>query len=136
MASVSLAQTFENAADLCRGIVDTYLAGSEGLARVSRVCIDETLGVEQDVAQAVRRTLEETEFLLSPEAAEPNPAAFLARAGDAARSSAFLWVETGLKAQERVARVAQSALSELGRAQGGFRGRKPRARSHDAGAQA
>ena len=99
-------------ADTYRLWSDTWLRTSEHAARVARVWIDETLGVQRDAAQAVRRFIEDVEATIAPEA-EPSPAAAnLARAGDLARSSFFLWTEAGLKALERAARVGGTALGD------------------------
>ncbi len=55
--------------------------------------------------QAVRRTIEETWAVLTNGAITPNPALFLARLADLARSNAFLWTEAGLSVQEHATRV-------------------------------
>jgi predicted unusual protein kinase regulating ubiquinone biosynthesis (AarF/ABC1/UbiB family) len=51
--------------------------------------------------QAVRRTLDETWAVLTTGSRTPNPALFLARLADLARSNAFLWTEAGLQVQEQ-----------------------------------
>ena len=55
--------------------------------------------------QAVRSTIEETWAVLTNGAITPNPALFLARLADLARSNAFLWTEAGLSVQEHATRV-------------------------------
>ena len=55
--------------------------------------------------QAVRRTIEETWAVFTNGSITPNPALFLARLADLARSNAFLWTEAGLQVQERSTRV-------------------------------
>jgi hypothetical protein len=55
--------------------------------------------------QAVRHTIEETWAVLTNGVITPNPALFLARLADLARSNAFLWTEAGLAVQEHATRV-------------------------------
>jgi predicted unusual protein kinase regulating ubiquinone biosynthesis (AarF/ABC1/UbiB family) len=55
--------------------------------------------------QTVRHTIEETWAVLTKGAFTPNPALFLARLADLARSNAFLWTEAGLSVQEHATRV-------------------------------
>jgi predicted unusual protein kinase regulating ubiquinone biosynthesis (AarF/ABC1/UbiB family) len=55
--------------------------------------------------QAARHTIEETWAVLTNGAVTPNPALFLARLADLARSNAFLWTEAGLSVQEHATRV-------------------------------
>src|SRR2546421_10425748 len=55
--------------------------------------------------QTVRHTIEETWAVLTNGAITPNPALFLARLADLARSNAFLWTEAGLSVQEHATRV-------------------------------
>jgi predicted unusual protein kinase regulating ubiquinone biosynthesis (AarF/ABC1/UbiB family) len=55
--------------------------------------------------QAVRHTIEETWAVFTKGARTPNPALFLARLTDLARSNAFLWTEAGLSVQEHATRV-------------------------------
>jgi hypothetical protein len=114
------------------GLVDMTQQANERLARVARVWIDETLGAQQDFAQATRRMLEETRETLTlarPAAGEPaRPDLGLVRFGDLTRANAFLWTEAGLKAMERGNRVAQVALAELEEAQASLTGRVERRR--------
>src|SRR5258706_3171148 len=55
--------------------------------------------------QAARHTIEETWAVITNGAITPNPALFLARLADLARSNAFLWTEAGLSVQEHATRV-------------------------------
>jgi hypothetical protein len=50
--------------------------------------------------ESARHAIEETWAVLS-EGETPNPALFLVRLADLARSNAFLWAETSLQVQER-----------------------------------
>jgi len=54
--------------------------------------------------QAVRHAIEET-WAVFTNGTTPNPALFLARLTDLARSNAFLWTEAGLSVQEHATRV-------------------------------
>src|SRR5438270_2248660 len=56
--------------------------------------------------ETVRHAIEETWAVLSG-GSTPNPALFLVRLADLARSNAFLWTETGLQVQERSTRMIQ-----------------------------
>ncbi len=55
--------------------------------------------------QAVRHTIEETWAVFTNGVITPNPALFLARLADLARSNAFLWTEAGLAVQEHATRM-------------------------------
>jgi len=55
--------------------------------------------------QAARHAIEETWAVFTNGAITPNPALFLARLADLARSNAFLWTEAGLQVQEHATRV-------------------------------
>src|SRR5215469_9061744 len=55
--------------------------------------------------QAVRHTIEETWAVFTNWTITPNPALFLARLADLARSNAFLWTEAGFQVQEHALRV-------------------------------
>src|SRR5437660_2201219 len=55
--------------------------------------------------QTVRHTIEETWAVLTTGTETPNPALFLARLADLARSNTFLWAEAGLSVQEHATRV-------------------------------
>jgi ubiquinone biosynthesis protein len=57
--------------------------------------------------KTVRHEIEETWAVLSGRDS-PNPALFLVRVADLARSNAFLWAETGLQVQERSIRTIQA----------------------------
>src|SRR5690349_6816210 len=66
--------------------------------------------------QAARRAIEETRAVFAKGSLTPNPALFLSRLADLARSNAFLWTEAGLSVQEhatRVVRVGQSLSRSL-----------------------
>jgi hypothetical protein len=105
------------ARDLYLGWVDASLDANERFARFARVWIDEALGAQQDIAAAIRRALAEAQEIGTPAEGEDAPLAFFSRAGDVARSNYSIWTETGLKAQERFTRVAQTAFEELRGAQ-------------------
>jgi hypothetical protein len=53
----------------------------------------------------VRRAIDETWAVFTNGSRTPNPALFLARLTDLARSNAFLWTEAGLSVQEHATRV-------------------------------
>src|SRR5207237_8912470 len=55
--------------------------------------------------QAARRAIEETWAVFTNGTLTPNPALFLTRLADLARSNAFLWTEAGLSVQEHATRV-------------------------------
>src|SRR2546421_10296914 len=55
--------------------------------------------------QTVRHTIQETWAVLTNGPLPPNPALFLTRLADLARSNAFLWTEAGLSLQEHATRV-------------------------------
>src|SRR2546426_3471653 len=55
--------------------------------------------------QTARHTIEESWSVFTKGAITPNPALFLARLADLARSNAFLWTEAGLQVQEHATRV-------------------------------
>ena len=57
--------------------------------------------------EAVRHAIQETWAVFSPGGDTPNPALFLVRLADLARSNAFLWAEAGLQVQERSTRTIQ-----------------------------
>jgi hypothetical protein len=112
------AETFMSTArDLYLGWVDASLDANERIARVARVWIDETLGAQQDIAAAIRRAVSEAQETATPAEGEQASFALFNRAGDIARNNYFIWTETGLKAQERFTRVAQTAFEELRGAQ-------------------
>ncbi len=67
--------------------------------------------MEPIVDQAFRRAIQETQAAFSVGGETPNPAVFLARLGDLARSNSFLWAEAGLGMQERYSRVFQAGLA-------------------------
>src|SRR2546421_216641 len=55
--------------------------------------------------QTLRHTIEETWAVFTKGTETPNPALFLARLADLARSNTFLWAEAGLQVQERTTRM-------------------------------
>ncbi|MGB7915229.1 MAG: hypothetical protein WCF79_08070, partial [Rhodomicrobium sp.] len=61
--------------------------------------------------QAVRHSIEETWAVFTPETGTPDPALFLARLSDLARSNAFLWMKAGLSVQEHATRLVPAAQS-------------------------
>ena len=114
MATETTDRLYGTLTDLYLGWIDASVATSERFARVARVSIDELLGLQYDIAQAARRLVEETRTTLATDEDETaNPTTLLTRAGDLARSNYFLATETGLKAQERMGRVAQTAFGEI-----------------------
>ncbi len=62
--------------------------------------------MEQIADQAIRRAIEETQAVFTGESTASNLAMIFARLGDLARSNSFLWLETGLQAQESYSRSA------------------------------
>ncbi|MBI2760197.1 MAG: hypothetical protein HYX51_02080 [Chloroflexi bacterium] len=118
MATETPATIYTGAADFYLGLVDASLTANERMAKVARVWIDESLGFQQDLAQTVRKAFEESRTAYAGQGETPaTPVAFVSRAGDIARATYFLWTETGLKAQERFGRVAQTAFGEMQSAQ-------------------
>ena len=66
--------------------------------------------------QTVRRTIEETWAVLTSGTETANPALFLVRLADLARSNTFLWAEAGLQVHEHATRaiaVGQSISRSL-----------------------
>ena len=66
--------------------------------------------MEQHIQAHVRAWAERgviSKWAVLSEGDTPNPALFLARLADLARSNAFLWAETGLQIQERSIRTIQ-----------------------------
>ena len=114
---------FDSAANLYLGWLDASLDANERFACVARAWLDETVGVQQDMTQALKRSIEETQAALTQDDEPLNPFAFVNRAGDIARSGYSVWTEAGLKAQERFSRVAQLAFEELSTAQSEFSSR-------------
>src|SRR3989442_7054196 len=55
--------------------------------------------------QTARHTIEETWAVFTKGTETPNPALFLARLADLARSNSFLWAEAGLQVQGRATRI-------------------------------
>ena len=117
---------YDGAAGMYMGWVNMQLSAAERMARVARVWIDEMVAVQQDMAQATRRSLEESKATLATGSDTPSPMGALGRVTDAARANYFLWTETGLKARERYGRVAQTAFSEMQSAGSEIAGRMER----------
>ncbi len=61
--------------------------------------------------QTLKRSIEETWAVFTPEAGALTPALLLARLGDQARSNAFLWMEAGLSTQEHALRLLPAGQS-------------------------
>lgn len=108
---------YDTAKNLYLGWVDASLNANERFARVARVVLDESLGAQQDVAGILRRSIEDAQDTLAQDGAAPAPFTMINRAGDIARSGYFLWTEAGLKAQERITRIYQTAFEEMQGAQ-------------------
>ncbi len=70
--------------------------------------------MEQIADQTFRRAIEEMMSAFSTESDTPDPAVFIARLSDLARSNSFLWIEASLQVQERYSRIAP-ATQELSR---------------------
>jgi hypothetical protein len=117
------ARIYDTAANIYLGWVDASINANERFARIARIWLDETLGAQQDVAQTLKRSIEETQATLTEDGEQATPITFISRAGDIARANYYLWTETGLKAQERFTRVAQAAFEELRTAQSEFSSR-------------
>lgn len=113
MVNETATTMYGTAKDLYLGWVDASINANERFARLARVWIDETLGAQQDVATVIRRAFEETQEVLDEDGETPTPFTLINRAGDVARTSYFLWTEAGLKAQERITRVYQTAFETL-----------------------
>src|SRR6266496_1502769 len=86
---------------------------NERLARPGD-CIKKGPAMEQIADQTFRRAIEEMMLAFSTESDTPDPAVFIARLSDLARSNSFLWVEASLQVQERYSRIAP-ATQELSR---------------------
>lgn len=116
------AQFAATATELYLGWVDASLTANERMARVARTWIDESLGLQQDVAETLKKAVTEARTAYTAETPATGPAAFT-RAGDVARTTYYLFTETGLRAQERIGRVAQTAFAELQEAQTAYTSR-------------
>jgi hypothetical protein len=104
---------YDSATNLYLGWIDASLTANERLARVARVWIDETLGVQQDLAQAMKQAMTETQSALAQDGEPVNPMTWIGRSSDLARTAAYHWTEAALKAQERYTRIAQTAFDEM-----------------------
>ena len=67
------------------------------------------LGLREDVAWALRCTLDDTHSALQSAVERPHPAAVAASIADLTRSNAFLWLETVLKGPARLGRAIPGA---------------------------
>jgi hypothetical protein len=117
MVTESATNYYATASNLYLGWVDASLHTNERLARVARVWIDETLSAQKDIASLIKRAVDEAQASATNEDATATPFTFFTRAGDVSRTSYQLWTETGLKAQERAARIFQTAFEEFRGAQ-------------------
>ena len=113
MVNETATTMYGTAKDLYLGWVDASINANERFARLARVWIDEALGAQQDIAAVLRRAFEETQEALDQDGETPTPFTLINRAGDMARTNYFLWTEAGLKAQERITRVYQTAFEEM-----------------------
>lgn len=96
-----------NTGDEPRPLVELTI--NERASRVARTVIEETLGAQGLLMQTVAQTIQETRDALAmqSQSARRNPSALLARLGDVARSTFFLWTETVFSVQEKAGRAAQ-----------------------------
>ena len=117
MVTDSSTNYYATAKNLYVGWVDASLNANERFARFARVCIDETLGAQQDVASLIKRAFDEAQESAPTGDEIPTPFTYMSRAGDVARTNYQLWTEAGLKTQERVTRVIQIAFEEMRSAQ-------------------
>lgn len=113
MVSYPAASMYGTAATLYSDWVDASLTANQRMARIARVWIDETLGAQQDMAELVKRSVSQAQRTFADDGDSATPMTYLSRVGDAARINASLWTEAGLKTQERLTRVAQTAFEEL-----------------------
>ena len=93
------------------GPADTF----QSLLDATRIWSHGTLGAQEVLARAARRSGEEARAVRESALGTPN-GAFLARAGDLARSQWFLWAWATLAAGERLVRVSSgsSGVSSFG----------------------
>jgi len=113
MVTDTTAGVYDSAAHFYLGWVDSALRANERLAHVARLWIDESLGMQQDLADAARRAIEEAQGTLMRDGDVPNPLLLASRTGELLRGGYAIWNEAGLKAQERITRVAETAFAEL-----------------------
>ena len=117
MVNETTATMYGTAKDLYLGWMDASINANERFARLARVWTDETLAAQQDAAGVLRRSFDEAQDVLNQDGGTPSPFTLISRAGDLARTTYFLWTEAGLKAQERITRVYQTAFEEMRGAQ-------------------
>lgn len=103
----------DTARDLYLGWIDASITANERAARVARVWIDETLGAQQDAADALKRAFADTQATIAEAGDTATPFTLINRAGDLSRTAYQVWTEAALKGQERFTRVAQTAFEEL-----------------------
>lgn len=120
MTTDTTTNLYDSATNLYLGWVDASIQINERLAHVARVYIDESLGLQQDLADAARRAIEDAQTKLTRDGDVPNPLLLASRAGEVLRGGYAIWNEAGLKAQERFARIAQTAFQEMQTAQTSF----------------
>ena len=113
MVTDTTAGLYDSAAHMYLGWVDGALRANERLAHVARIWIDESLGVQQDLAEAARRAFADAQDTLMRDGDVPNPLLLASRTGELLRGGYAIWNEAGLKAQERLTRVAETAFAEL-----------------------
>jgi predicted unusual protein kinase regulating ubiquinone biosynthesis (AarF/ABC1/UbiB family) len=94
------------------GWLGAALGAAGPLVRAAGSCATETLGVGADLARAMGCAAEEVQAALPSADEARHLAALVARTGDLGRSTACLWAESGLKAQERLTRLTRSAWGE------------------------
>lgn len=118
MSQEPAATLYESAATLAGEWVDASITANQRMARFARVWIDETLEAQQDMAQTMKKAIDGAQQVLYSSSEPASPMVFASRAGDLMRSNYVMWSEIGLRAQERLTRVAQIAFEELRLAQG------------------
>ena len=99
MVMDSTTRIYDTATNLYVGWVDASLAANERFARVARVWLDETIGAQQDVAQTVKRAIEEAQTVLTQDGETDMPITFISRVGDLARVGYYLCTESCLRSQ-------------------------------------
>lgn len=102
----------DEAVTMAKGLVDAALSANERLAHVVRVWLDESLGVQQDFAQTLKRAIEEAQATFVRDDETPNMLTCATRAGDYSRNAFSLWSKAGVKASERYSRIIQVAFDE------------------------
>lgn len=116
-------RAYATASDLYLGWVNATVDANERIARVARIWIDESVAAQKDLAQAIKKGVDELRSNIDRPAEVATPAAWLSRSGDLARTNYTVWSQVALKAQERYAKVAQAMFTELQDAGSEFAGR-------------